>query len=91
MTLHYSDAAVEALAKKIAQKKSRKYVIGVGLAVLLASGTAYAAVRVFGFGSIDSEAAIAKKPDRRKFQIDQRHRPRAHRRCRSDRDEPQHV
>ncbi|GAA2490031.1 hypothetical protein [Winogradskya humida] len=48
----YSDAAVQAqakkIAKKIAKRKPRKYVIGVGLAILLSSGAGYAAVHLYG-------------------------------------------
>lgn len=61
MTLHASDAAVTAQAKQMAKKKSRKYVaLTAGVGVLLAGGAAYAAVALFGFGSIDSGEATLK-------------------------------
>lgn len=61
MTLHASDAAVTAQAKKMAKKKSRKYVVAAaGLATVLAAGGAWAAMQVSGDGTASAEAYTEK-------------------------------
>lgn len=62
MTLHASDAAVTAQAKKMAKKKSRKYTaVGAAGAVLLTAGGAWAAMTVFGSGTASVTAGQEKE------------------------------
>jgi hypothetical protein len=67
MTLYSDDQAVIAHAENIAGKatrrKSRKIWILSGLGVALAGGAAFAAVQLFGYGSIDQSAATLKNLD----------------------------
>lgn len=61
MTLHASDAAVTAQAKNLAKKKSRKYVaLGAAAVLLTTTGGAWAAMTIFGEGSVSAEAYQAK-------------------------------
>ena len=61
MSLHYSDEVVTAQAKAAAKKKTRKfYVFGAAGAVLLTAGGAWAAMTLFGDGSLTAAAYEAK-------------------------------
>lgn len=61
MTLHIDENAVRAhaeqVAGKAARRKSRKIWLLAPLGVLAAGGAAFAAVQLFGYGSIDQSAA----------------------------------
>jgi hypothetical protein len=64
MALHMDENAVRANAQKIAgqaaRRKSRKIWALAGLGTLAAGGAAFAAVQLFGFGSINQGAATMK-------------------------------
>jgi hypothetical protein len=61
VSVHYSENVVRDQAKTAAQMKSRKYLaVGAGLAVLLSAGGAYAAMQIFGTGSVSATSYQAQ-------------------------------
>lgn len=64
MTLHLDETAIRnrasEIADKAAKRKRRKVMALAPVGLVLAGGAAFAAVQIFGFGSINAEAATTK-------------------------------
>lgn len=67
MSLYQDERAIIANAEKIAgqaaKRKSRKVWTLAGVGTLFAGGAAFAAVQLFGYGTLDAEAATLKNLD----------------------------